>query len=403
MLVALFVCTGLPAFAQDFRWDFEWYNALQGNERRSDSLVDPTGQRLSPPKNQLQSDLRLNSKYTWMQGTRGTFRPRILVSADKNKSTAEVSLPEAFLEGEPTSNLNLAAGLQNFQWGPAEFISPTNPFFHFRRDQRAYNFKEDGRFLLRANWSPATQWSLIGLAEPINNGKSFWTYEKEFKSKGALKVEHRGENALNYFGIVTGVVDDGLPFIGEYFNFEISEGLSFYADARHTQGSAQYEPLLSADGLFDMAYLREEDSMNTLVVSGVRWESRLDIRLEYVFNSLGFNRDMMGAAFQSVVPQHPRGNQNLKRLLGAGLELYGQQYAYLSVRIPDFLIQNNNLALRYLQSMLDQSGSLQLAWDKAIGEAGTLFADVNLTLGGNSQELSALEKASGQLGLKWNF
>lgn len=405
---------GLPALAGDFRWDIEWYNYGQAVEQTDQSIIDPTGRRLNNPKERFQSDLRINTKYTWNNGTRFVFRPRFLgnvneyhyLDTDENVTSTdgEIPIPEAYLEGDPTKTLTLAAGLQNYQWGPAEFIGPSNPFFHFRRDQRSYTYKEDGRFLLRMNWSPNYRWNIIAIAEPMNNGDSFWIYEQKFKPKGIIKIERRGKNALNYIGVDAGTIDDTIPFIGEYFNYEIVSGLSIYVDARHSQGSAQYEPDVSPDLLYDMVYVRNDHTWNTLSVAGIRWEQgRVDIRAEYVYNSYGLDQNNMQAAFLSALPQHPRGDENLKRLLGSGMELMGQHYGYLSFRFPDLFMQNNNVALRYVQSLMDQSATVQLAWDVALGDAWTLFAEANYSIGDSTQELSALEKASGQLGLKWNL
>lgn len=412
-ILSFLLCVSPTAFAQSFRWDLEWYNSLQGADRNKESLIDPTGRRLESSRARFESDLRVNTKYTWKQGARFVFRPRFIgdfnqyhyltPEEDKTTTTGKASLPEAFFEGDVTRNITLAVGLQNYQWGPAEFISPTNPFYHFRPDQRAYNYKEDGRFFLRLNWSPNAHWSLISIVEPINNDTSFWIYEQKFKPKGVAKLERRGKNALNYVGVDAGTMDDEIPFIGEYFNFEMIQGASLYLDARHSQGYAQYKPDISADTLYDMTYIRNTEVWNTLLATGARWEGSVDLRLEYIYNSYGLTKEDMQAAFLSALPNHPRGDRNLKELTGSGMNLLGQHYGYVSLRIPDLFIQNNNLAFRYLRSLMDQSASLQTAYDTAIGDAWTLFAEVNVSFGDSTQELSALEKASGALGLKWNF
>jgi hypothetical protein len=241
------------------------------------------------------------------------------------------------------------------------------------------------------------------MIEPANNGQSFWIYEQKFKPKGIIKVERRGRNALNYFGVDAGTLDDNVPFVGEYFNFELVSGFSIYLDARHSKGYAQYMPDISPDLLYDMVYVRNDHTWNSLAAMGFRWEGSVDFRMEYIYNSYGLEKEDMLAAFQSAVPQHPRGDQNLKRILNSGRELMGQHYGYASLRVPDFIVQNNNVALRYIQSLMDQSSSVQLAWDTAIGDAWTLFAEASYSFGDNTQEFSALERASGQLGLKWNL
>ncbi|MGZ3795426.1 MAG: hypothetical protein ACXVB1_03630 [Pseudobdellovibrionaceae bacterium] len=399
--------------AQNFRWDLEWYNTFQTTQRNQEGLIDPTGRRLANPQSQFETDLRINTRYSWQEGARFVFRPRLLGDLQQYHFTepeetttstfSKLSLPETYLEKDLSQTTTVAVGLQNYQWGPAEFIGPSNPFFHFRTDQRAYNYKENGRFLIRMNWIASSHWSLVALAEPMNNGDSFWIFEQKFKPKGAVRVEHRGDNSLNYFGIDAGTLDDTVPFIGEYFNFEILQGLSVYWDARQSKGSAMYNPDISSSGVYDMVYVKNTQDWDTLLVTGVRWEGDVDLRLEYIYNSYGLTKDLMLAAFQSAVPQHPRGDENMKRILSSGRELLGQHYAYLSLRFPDLFVKNNNLSLRYLRSLMDQSATAQAAFDTALGDAWTLYAEADYSLGDSTQELSALEKASGQLGLKWNF
>jgi hypothetical protein len=413
LLTMLLCALGTTSQAQEFRWDLEWYNSAQSSQRNQSSLIDPTGQRIDNPEARFETDLRINTKYTWQNGTRLVIRPRLVgdynqfhySSPDtvKNTTTGTASLPEAYIEGDLSRKMAVAVGLQNYQWGPAEFISPSNPFYHFNPRQRAYNFKEDGHFLMRMNWSPNSLWSVIGLVEPVNNGNSFWIYEQKFKPKGAIKIERRGDNALNYFGFDAGTIDDDIPFIGEYFNVEAIQGLSFYLDARHSNGYAQYKPELSPDTLYDMYYVKKTGDWKSLVATGMRWEGSVDVRLEYVYNSYGLTKEDLQFAFLSALPLHPRANQNLKKLLGSGMELFGQHYGYLSLRIPDLFVQNNNLSFRYVRSLMDQSASLQTAYDTAIGDAWTLFAELSVSIGDNTQELSALEKSSGALGFKWNL
>lgn len=403
----------ITAQAQEFRKDFEWYNSDRKVERNKGTFIDPTGGRLGAPESLFQSDLRLNSKYTFESGSRLVFRPRLLLDyktypeshpGPDRVTQGKLSLPEGYLEWDADEKTTLAGGLQNYQWGPSELMSPSNPFFHFRPEQRSYNYKEDGRFLLRLNWSPGANWNLIGLVEPINNGNSFWIYEKKFQPKALIKLERHGENALNYFGFGAGTMDDRIPFIGEYFNYEIRQGLSIYLDGRQSQGRAQYTPRLAPDTLYDMVYVRDSQAWETLMVSGLRWEEGdFDVRMEFIYNSYGLTLDEMQAAVSSVLPAHPRGDQNLKRLNASGMELPGQKYGYVSLRIPNVFIDNNNLSFRYLRSLTDQSATLQTAYDGPLGKAWTLFAELNISLGKTTEELSALEKGSGTLGVKWNF
>ena len=41
--------------------------------------------------------------------------------------------------------LSFTAGLQTYQWGPAELINPSNPFYHFQSQQGTFGFKSKGK------------------------------------------------------------------------------------------------------------------------------------------------------------------------------------------------------------------------------------------------------------------
>jgi hypothetical protein len=152
-----------------------------------------------------------------------------------------------------------------------------------------------------------------------------------------------------------------------------------------------------------MEFVEDKSTINTLAVMGFRWEGSADFRIEYLYNSYGLSKDERTAAVSSTVSQHPHGDRNLKRLMHSGMELIGMHYAYSSLRIPDFLNQENNLFFRYAMSLTDSSSTFQIADDLAIGDAWTLFAQLGLNIGDNTQEFSALEQFHGLLGFKWSF
>lgn len=408
------ICLGISSLAHsaDLKWDVEWYNSGRYTEPTENLVVNPGGRRISTPTGRAETDLRFNTRLTFSGGARLVVRPQLVgtqeyfaysnPSEEATSASGKASLPEAYFEKDLTPKLSFAIGLQNYQWGPAEFLSPSNPFYHFNSSQRAYNYKEPGKNLLRFNWSPSASWSGIAVFEPVDNGNAFWVENRTFTAKGLLKIERRGKNSLNYVGLDSGVYEEGLPFIGEYANYEVLEGLSMYFDGRQSRGSAQYEPEYSS-GLMDMVYEKDLSSWNSLIITGVRFESRVDVRFEYIFNSFGLSQEDQVLAFSSALPQHPRGNQNLKRILRSGRELLGLHYAYASIRVPDFIRQSNSLSLRYFHSLMDHSGGLQLACDFAIGDAWTLFAELGASVGDANQELSAFERGSLSAGFKWNL
>ena len=110
-------------------------------------------------------------------------------------SSEETSdLSDLFLSSVWNGSFATTLGLQNYQWGPAEIFSPSNPFFHFDNNQRSFFYKEKGRVLARVNWNPnpkTTNWSVVGIYEPIDNRTPYWTADKDFRPRSVIKIEYQ--------------------------------------------------------------------------------------------------------------------------------------------------------------------------------------------------------------------
>lgn len=392
-------------------WDTEWYN-LYSQRSLKESNLDPTNRYLNYSKSTYSSDYRFNMIYLKKKKWKAVFRPRILVeqssysylnpSERKSKTTATPSASEAWISANVSRDSSWTVGLQNFQWGPAEVISPSNIFYHFNSNQKSTTYKSTGRNLIRYNWTPSEDFSLVAIIEPTNNGESHWIYNQKFKPKAEIKIEKVGSNSLNYWGLGAGLDEEQVPVLAQYANYEFRPGWSLYFDAKETNGSANYLAEANSLGLYDMVYSKR-DGWQSLGVYGVRWESDWDIRYEFIANSFGLSSDQQTQAFISALDINPSKAQNLYALRESGRELFGKYYSYLSFFKRDFIKRDFNLGLRYFHSHQDQSGSLQSNFDAPLSNSLTYFLDLILYLGTVNQEISAFETNWISTGIKWSF
>ena len=394
-----------------FGWDTEWYNSYSQRSLK-ESLIDPSNRYLNFNRSVLTSDYRFNMLYLNKRKWKGIFRPRLLVeqaaysyslpAESTSKTTATPSASEANMNYNFSRETSVALGLQNFQWGPTEVASPSNVFYHFNANQKSTSYKNTGRFLIRYNWTPNEDFSLILIGEPFNNGESNWIFNQKFESKAAIKIEKVGKNSLNYWGLVAGYEEEKVPFLGEYANWEFRPGWSLYIDAKESSGSANYQAAANAFGLYDMVYARR-NGWESLAVAGIRWESNWDIRYEFIANSFGLSKDQQSLAFASTIDLNPQKYQNIQALRESGREFFGKYYSYISFYKRDFIKRDYNFGIRYFNSHQDQSASVQSNFDAPLNNSLTYLLDLVVYLGNVSQEISAFESSWISTGVKWSF
>ncbi len=394
----------------EFRNTFESYLYYTYSEPLNNA-VNPDNQILGLPTHTGEVDLRddftlLASKTKWV------LRPRwTLTSTDTEKKNPDSSftttrgkldLTSGYLDWDMSEKWKAVVGLQVYQWGPGEFINPSNVFFHFSNDQRSFFFVQKGLVLARLNWTPSPNWSLVLIDEPVSNNEQPFQVEKDFQPKSTLKIDYH-TNGSSSFGGVVGTEGYGRPFFGEYFTWYLTDAFSFYADLRHSIGSYTYDPLMDNNGFVELVETDPNSGqMFTIADWGVRYEGRVDFRMEWFYNGVGWDKEALKYAIQGITYPNPYLINNLKRYSHSGLELPGQNYFYLSLRIPDLGKKRDaNIYMRNILSLQDQSGVLQVSADKALSDSWTGYLEVLSSYGADMTEFRLLYGIQGSVGVRW--
>ncbi len=327
---------------------------------------------------------------------------------DRKRSTQDEDsdLSDLFFSSTWSDSFGTTIGLQNYQWGPAEIFSPSNPFFHFNTNQRSFFFKEKGRALVRANWNPdpnSNRWSIVGTHEPIDNNTRFWTADRDFDPRSALKVEYQFENPANAFAFIGGQGEKQRGFIGEYFTWSWTEGISLYGDMQHRQGRANYLPKRNAFGAYDLVEA-DDGRVHTLAVLGFRWEGRVDFRQEFILNEAGYDSDEWKQVRKSATTLSPNLLKNVGRFAEPGLEFRTQTYSYTSLRIPDLgASKMASVGVRWLSSLEHYSSVLQLNYEYNWNDHLVISLEGLQFMGSDNSEFKIVDDQQASVGFRWSY
>jgi hypothetical protein len=421
-LLALAAPAAGPARAQDavepprrpavaWRASVEWIGAVRVTDP-AETRLNPGNARFRIPQVGTQAEVRPNVRIELGRRITAVVRPRGLATAQAawatglprtTDSQASANWTEAYLNWRPADSVQVTYGLQNFQWGPAELLAPSNRIFHETGVFRDQLYYVRGRHLLRVNLSSGRQWSLVGLAELTGNGEEPFVAAEPFRRQGQLKGEYAAASGRGYVGVTAGARQGSRPWFGEYASYELAAGLSAYADATHMRGSRAWYPVPLPSGA--ATFVRrdlEADAWRTLAVAGVRYTfvAGPDARLEYLHQDAGYTGgevDLTAAALGASPTQ-------AAPFISPGLEFLGRRMALASLRVPD-LPPNDRLALqgRYLRSLTDRSGVAFLTGTLDASDAVVLFASGSVTHGRETAEFSRLIRAGVAAGAVWTW
>lgn len=415
-LVSIIILCPVLSWAANSRFDqsYETYFSLQQSPfHQSDLNTDNKIFQLPTETDEV--DFRPDFKWTFSSSHKIVFRPRYLIDRKVIQLTnpdinltgtrGKADITDFFVEDQWNDTIKTVLGLQVYQWGPAELISPSNPLFHFNNRQRGAFYKEKGQILIRANIDWDKHWGQVLILEPISNNEPEWISKEDFSAKGLIKTEYRFTNPINYMGLVVGQEEFKKSFVGEYINLSPWEGISVYADARGTKGLTAYRPQANIYGGYTLERNDQNISWYALATSGLRFENSLfDARLEYLFNEAGLTKEQFSQYLLSVQELTPDLPNNLINFARPGLELPGQHYIYLSVRIPNLgKKEDMSLAFRMIQSLQDLSAVLQSNFDKNLNDHLTFYLEALNPTNTKKKELNLAGQSFYMIGLKWNL
>jgi hypothetical protein len=293
-----------------------------------------------------------------------------------------------YAEWSLQQNWQITAGLFVDGWGPAEFVNPSNTFFHLNLNNKNFSYKEKGKVLTKAVWNPTAKSTIVLIAEPLSNNEAVYMDGKNFSPSTALRAEWQSDDVSQLWGIVLGT-----DYLGEYMQLASpSTGFSVYFEGRHNYQAQRYN-VEGTSGAYALN-LRTTPGYTSFSDLGLRWEDHVDIRAEWIFYELGYSE----AEWNQIVLANSQLSQFLAANLGhfqaLGLEFMTKNWLSLSMRIPDLGPKANwQWTNRLLGSVGDSfNGNLRAAMlqsDLEIPafEAWTLYGQLRAFSGNQNSDL----------------
>lgn len=342
---------------------------------RNNSLLNPSNQIAKLTEDSATLEVRLNLKAEY-ERWRLTLRPILLAQAERNdanyRHANDAYLSQWQLRLRASESWSLAAGREVLNWGPAQFRSPSSPFYF--DNGRSNPLRElPGVDALKLSWTPDLQHTLT-LARITASGQSHNAW--------LLKAEQRGDDWA--LGGVVAQSSGQDTFLGAHAQFSPRDELMLYAEAASTtRADALQSPADSA--LPFSVQPRSARHLTALLGTAYTFESGRSLNLEWLHDSHGYS-----AAEQTAYFARAATSPTLAGLaLAYAPALLGRDYVHLvwQSNLMDSdgywrLMATHNLTDRgselsgYVERKLDHATSYYLLGMVPIGHADQEFASL---------------------------
>jgi len=350
----------------DWRTSLDWFASFRATLPPG-GVGNPENRTLRLPLLAIENELRPSLRFDY-SAFQLMVRPSFALSVLSARVSRQMQDPQIDVRAQLTELyavwkaadfLSLAYGLQNYQWGPSETLSPSNSIFHLPYTRNILTLIR-GRHLARVNISPSRSWSIVVLLEPTDNGEPAFTYGAAFDPKALVKIEYTRPSGDTYVGVTAAKGEHSRAWVGEYGVFSVNDAFSIYADARHTRGSdALYPTGAASPGKAFAATEASSGKVSTIATLGARYQFKdgEDLRLEYLHNDPGYDRQQMATSARTVAASTDPAA--VGAYASPGLDLPGRRYLTASVRFPKLGPRERvSLDVTYLQSLTDGTGAL---------------------------------------------
>lgn len=371
-LFFLFCFAPLSVLATEPDWRTSWDGTLYGYANRSalrgDSILNPDNRVAGLTQRSEVAELRLNLKAE-NEALRLTARPIVStrhVAGAGQRGEAYFSQWQIRLRaGE---GWNVAAGREVLNWGPAQFRSPSSPFYF--DNGRSDPMRElVGMDALKLSWTPDMQ-SSVNLVRVLRSGYGA-AQPDAWRDSWLAKFDRRGEEWA--YGLVAASAPDRPAFYGAHGQVTMSDTLMLYGEF----GSSAQAPAPRRS--------------TALAGASYSFEGGNSLAAEYLHEGHGYNAAQEDAYFQHAASGAP----------GMGLtpRLLGRDYLHLVLQ-SNLMDDKGYWRLMATRNLSDGGSELAAYGETALSSKISAYLLAVLPQGNARQEFSALLQRSVTLGVK---
>ena len=390
LLLSLLVGT---ATAEESGWSTGWDATLYGyashTDLRHDSVLNPDNQIARMAQRSAVGELRMNLKAE-NDVVRLTARPIALTGATHNSFGSEryndAYLSQWQLRVRAAEAWNVAVGRDVLNWGPAQFRSPSSPFY-FDNGRRDPMRELVGMDSMKLSWTPDMKTS-ASLVHVIRSGHDT-TEPDVWRDSWLLKFDQRGNEGA--YGLVLAKAPDRGMFYGAHAQTTVSDALLFYGEV----GSSVLANTLNSPADATQPFSVQATSprrTTALVGTSYTFENGQSLAAEYLHDGHGYSRSQEDAYFQraQVMPG---------MALSLAPRLLGRDYLHVVLQ-SNLMDENGHFRLMYTRNLADGGSDMSAYGEAVLSNRFTAFAMASIPLGNARQEFSTLFENSVTLGLK---
>lgn len=389
MLIALAMLS-TSACADESSLNTSWDGALYGyaahTALRNDAVLNPGNRVAHLPQDGGTLEARFNFKAE-NDALRLTLRPIVLAqrSDQGRQNEAYLSLWQARLR--TTETVSVAAGRDLLNWGPAQFRSPSSPFYF--DNGKANPMRElSGLDALKLSWNPDLQHT-VTLAHITGSGH---VAHDVWRNAWLLKTDLRGADWAGGLALEQ-TPGQGL-FAGLHGQQNASDALLLYAEAASsTQADALQSP---ADPTLPFSVVARSPRRET-VLAGAAYtlDNGQSLYAEFLHAGHGYTADEQRAYFTRAAASLPAAGM----ALSYAPPLLGRDYLHL-VWQSNLMESGGYWRLMATHSVTDGGNEFACYAETALNGRLSAFVLAGLPTGSARQEFSSLLRTTASIGLK---
>jgi hypothetical protein len=371
-------------------WDATLYAHGTALDLRGDSVLNPGNALARLPGHTSVAEARFNLKAE-TDSLRLTLRPLLIARSHPagGQPGQEAYISQGQLRWRLGEAWSLAAGREVLNWGPAQFRSPSSPFY-FDNGRSTPLAELSGVDDVKLSWTPDTDHSLA-LAYLVGDGHDGHD-TRDLQGSGVLYGEQRGEDWAAGLALVK-TPGQGL-FAGLHGRYTYSDALLFYAEAA---SSTRADALVSPSDASQPFRLEARSPRRSTLLLGTAYtlENGQTLNLEWLHDGHGYTARQMDAYFDRAAASPALAGL----ALGYAPPLLGRDFLHL-VWQSNLMDSDGYWRLMLTHSLTDQDTELAGYGEYALNDRASLFGQAALNLGSARQSLSGLYRSSLTIGLK---
>ncbi len=393
------------AAAEESNWRTSWDGVLYGyvssTGLRDDSVLNPGNHLAKLAQRSDTVEARFNLKAE-SEAVRISARPILLTQQARN-SFGDTNTSASFLSQwqarwRAGETLALSGGRELLNWGPAQFCSPSNPFY-FNNGRRNPMSELSGMEAVRLSWSPEVSTSLYA-ARLFGSGHGHADPDP-WANAWLLKADWRGEESAAGLALVQ--PGSQAVFVGAHAQRTVSDAWLLYGELG---SSTRSHALISSADASQPFTIEAETSRYTDALLGAAYtfESGYNFTAEYLSYGHGYDAAASSAYFAraaSAASIFPTGNSSptLASALTSAPALLGRDYLHL-VWQSNLMESGAYWRLMYTRNLTDAGDEVGIYGETVLAGQLSAYLLAVLPQGGARQEFSALFQYAATLGLK---